>query len=80
MLKTKLNVFKIVMRTGLFVKMTIFAQLGDQVVIDFVGTKDGVAFEGGSGENYPLELGSGSFIPGFEEQLVGVKKGEEKRR
>ena len=54
------------------------AQLGDQVVIDFVGTKDGVAFEGGSGENYPLELGSGSFIPGFEEQLVGVKKGEEK--
>ena len=49
------------------------AQLGDQVVIDFVGTKDGVAFEGGSGENYPLELGSGSFIPGFEEQLVGAK-------
>ena len=54
------------------------AQLGDQVVIDFVGTKDGVEFEGGSGENYPLELGSGSFIPGFEEQLVGVKKGEVK--
>lgn len=54
------------------------AQLGDQVVIDFVGTKDGVEFEGGAGENYPLELGSGSFIPGFEEQLVGVKKGEVK--
>lgn len=54
------------------------AQLGDQVVIDFVGTKDGVEFEGGAGESYPLELGSGSFIPGFEEQLVGVKKGEVK--
>ncbi len=54
------------------------AQLGDQVVIDFVGTKDGVAFEGGSGENYPLELGSGSFIPGFEEQVIGMKVGEEK--
>ena len=53
------------------------AQLGDQVVIDFVGTKDGVAFEGGSGENYPLELGSGSFIPGFEEQLIGMKSNEE---
>ena len=52
------------------------AQLGDQVVIDFVGTKDGVAFEGGSGENYPLELGSGSFIPGFEDQMIGMKVNE----
>jgi trigger factor len=51
---------------------------GDQVVIDFVGKVDGEAFEGGSAEDYPLVLGSGSFIPGFEEQLVGVKKGEEK--
>ena len=51
---------------------------GDQVVIDFVGKLDGEAFEGGAGEDYPLELGSNSFIPGFEEQLVGVKKGEEK--
>ena len=51
---------------------------GDQVTIDFVGEKDGVAFEGGSGENYPLELGSGTFIPGFEEQLVGVKTGDQK--
>ena len=51
---------------------------GDMTTIDFEGFVDGVAFEGGSGENYPLELGSGSFIPGFEEQLVGVKKGEEK--
>ena len=51
---------------------------GDQVIIDFVGKKDGEAFEGGSGENYPLELGSQSFIPGFEDQLIGVKSGEVK--
>ena len=51
---------------------------GDQVVIDFVGKVDGDAFEGGSAEDYPLVLGSNSFIPGFEEQLVGVKAGEEK--
>jgi trigger factor len=50
---------------------------GDQVVIDFVGKVDGEAFEGGSAEDYPLTLGSDSFIPGFEEQLVGVKVGEE---
>ncbi|MFD2308622.1 trigger factor [Enterococcus termitis] len=50
---------------------------GDTVVIDFEGFKDGVAFEGGKGENYSLELGSNSFIPGFEEQLVGKKAGEE---
>lgn len=54
------------------------AQLNDQVVIDFVGTKDGVEFDGGAGENYPLELGSNTFIPGFEEQLVGVKSGDVK--
>ncbi|NKX46282.1 trigger factor [Roseicyclus persicicus] len=51
---------------------------GDQVVIDFVGKVDGEAFEGGAAEDYPLVLGSGSFIPGFEDQLVGVKAGEEK--
>ena len=51
---------------------------GDQVVIDFVGRVDGEAFEGGAAEDYPLVLGSGSFIPGFGEQLVGVKAGEEK--
>jgi len=51
---------------------------GDQVVMDFVGKVDGEAFEGGSAEDYPLVLGSNSFIPGFEEQLVGVKAGEEK--
>ncbi|MGM9948372.1 trigger factor [Floccifex sp.] len=54
------------------------AENGDQVVIDFVGTKDGVEFEGGAGKEYPLELGSNSFIPGFEDQLVGVKTGDEK--
>jgi len=54
------------------------AKDGDQVVIDFVGRVDGEAFEGGSAEDYPLVLGSNSFIPGFEEQLVGVKAEEEK--
>jgi len=54
------------------------AEDGDQVVIDFVGKVDGEAFEGGAAEDYPLTLGSNSFIPGFEEQLVGVKAGEEK--
>ncbi|WP_273477099.1 trigger factor [Faecalicoccus acidiformans] len=54
------------------------AQNGDQVVIDYAGTIDGVPFEGGSAENYPLELGSNTFIPGFEDQLVGVKTGDEK--
>ncbi|MGI9368131.1 MAG: trigger factor [Ruegeria sp.] len=49
------------------------AKDGDQVVIDFVGKVDGEEFEGGSAEDYPLALGSNSFIPGFEEQLVGVK-------
>ena len=54
------------------------AQLGDTAVIDFVGYVNGEAFEGGSGTEYALKLGSGSFIPGFEEQLVGVAAGEEK--
>ena len=54
------------------------AKDGDQVVMDFVGKIDGEAFEGGSAEDYPLVLGSNSFIPGFEEQLVGVKAEEEK--
>ena len=50
---------------------------GDQVAIDFLGKVDGEAFEGGAAEDYPLVLGSNSFIPGFEAQLVGVKVGEE---
>ncbi len=53
------------------------AKDGDQVVIDFVGSIDGEEFEGGKGEQYPLTLGSNSFIPGFEEQLVGKKAGED---
>jgi trigger factor len=54
------------------------AKDGDQVVIDFVGKIDGEAFEGGAAEDYPLVLGSNSFIPGFEDGLIGVKAGEEK--
>ena len=50
---------------------------GDMTVIDFEGFVDGVAFEGGKGENYPLTIGSGAFIPGFEEQLVGAEIGKE---
>ena len=53
------------------------AESGDEAVIDFEGFLDGVAFEGGKGEQYPLTLGSGSFIPGFEEQVAGHKPGEE---
>ena len=49
----------------------------DEVVLDFEGFVDGVAFEGGKGENYPLTIGSGAFIPGFEEQLIGAEAGKE---
>ncbi|MCI6257087.1 MAG: trigger factor [Clostridiales bacterium] len=54
------------------------AKNGDTAVIDFEGFKDGVPFEGGKAEKYSLELGSGSFIPGFEDQVAGMKAGEEK--
>lgn len=54
------------------------AENGDTVNINYEGFKDGVAFDGGKADNYDLNLGSGSFIPGFEDQLVGVKAGEEK--
>ena len=53
------------------------AKNGDEVIIDFLGKKDGVAFDGGKAEKFPLELGSKSFIPGFEEGLVGKKAGDE---
>ena len=53
------------------------AENGDTVVIDFVGSVDGVEFDGGKGDNFSLELGSGQFIPGFEDQLVGSKAGDE---
>ena len=52
--------------------------LGDTLVFDFVGSVDGVAFEGGTAQNYSLELGSNTFIPGFEDQLVGLKAGDHK--
>ena len=51
---------------------------GDIAIIDFEGFKDGEPFDGGKGENYSLEIGSGTFIPGFEEQLIGMKSGDEK--
>lgn len=53
------------------------AENGDTVVIDFVGTVDGVEFDGGKGDNFSLELGSGQFIPGFEDQLVDAKAGDD---
>lgn len=53
------------------------AAIGDETVIDFIGYIDGEAFPGGEGSDYPLTLGSGAFIPGFEEQLVGAKKGDQ---
>ncbi|MEN2329638.1 trigger factor [Lacticaseibacillus paracasei] len=61
----------------LVVKDDKAAENGDTVVIDYVGTIDGTEFDGGSSKNYSLELGSNSFIPGFEEQLVGHKSGDE---
>lgn len=54
------------------------AKLGDETVIDFVGKKDGEAFQGGTGKDYPLVLGSNSFIPGFEDALIGLKAGDTK--
>ncbi len=54
------------------------AAQGDQVIIDFAGSVDGVAFDGGTGEDMAVEIGSGQLIPGFEDQLVGVKTGDEK--
>lgn len=53
------------------------AKNGDEAVIDFVGKKDGVAFDGGTAKGYGLKLGAGQFIPGFEEGVVGHKAGEE---
>jgi len=66
------------MRNGLAEKKEVkrVARDGDETIIDFVGKKDGVAFDGGTGKDYPLTLGSGQFIPGFEEGIVGHKAGE----
>lgn len=65
-------------KAGRMVKVEREAKNGDTVIIDFVGKKDGVAFDGGTAKGYELVLGSGTFIPGFEDQLVGAKAGEEK--
>lgn len=64
--------------TELVVKEDGTVENGNTAVIDFEGFKDGVPFEGGKGENYALEIGSNTFIPGFEEQIIGMKVGEEK--
>ena len=64
--------------SDLVVKENGAVENGNVAIIDFEGFKEGVAFEGGKGENYELEIGSNTFIPGFEEQLVGMKTGEEK--
>lgn len=53
-------------------------ETGDTVVIDYQGLKDGVAFDGGTAENYSLEIGSNTFIPGFEDQIIGMKANDEK--
>jgi trigger factor len=72
---TKLREQKMAWKTASAAKK---ARNGEQVIIDFVGKKDGVEFEGGKAENVPLELGSGRMIPGFEDGIIGMKKGEEK--
>ena len=64
--------------TELVVKEEGNVENGDIAVIDFEGFKDGVAFDGGKGENYSLEIGSNTFIPGFEDQVIGMATGEEK--
>ena len=64
--------------TELVIKEEGYVEQGNTVVIDFEGFKDGVAFEGGKAENYSLEIGSNTFIPGFEEQLIGMTTDEQK--
>lgn len=65
-------------RNGRVVDVEREAQMGDTADIDFVGTLDGVPFDGGTSEGYELELGSGAFVPGFEDQIVGMNIGEER--
>lgn len=57
---------------------TQVAENGDTVIINFAGYLDGVQFPGGTAENFPLKLGSGQFVPGFEDQVVGMSEGEER--
>ena len=56
----------------------VTAENGDDVIINFAGFLDGVQFPGGTAENFPLKLGSGQFVPGFEDQVVGMAEGEER--
>ena len=56
----------------------VVAENGDTVVINYAGFLDGVQFPGGTAENFPLKLGSGQFVPGFEDQVVGMAEGEER--
>ena len=65
-------------RNSRLVSVDRAAKKGDTADIDFEGFDNGVAFEGGKGENHELEIGSGSFVPGFEDQIIGMKAGEEK--
>ena len=65
-------------RNSRLVSVDRAAKKGDTATIDFEGFDNGVAFDGGKGENFDLEIGSGSFVPGFEDQLIGMKAGEEK--
>jgi len=74
--KARLN--EMAERNARLVSVDRKAKKGDIAVIDFEGFDNGVAFDGGKGENYELELGSGSFVPGFEEQVVGMQAGDEK--
>lgn len=65
-------------KSARFVKVDREVRNGDTVVIDFSGSLNGVKFEGGTASNYELKIGSGTFIPGFEEQIIGMKSGEKK--
>ena len=65
-------------RVARWVEVERSVQTGDRATIDYAGSIDGVAFEGGTAESMPLDIGSGTFIPGFEEQVVGMSAGEEK--
>ncbi|MBQ1619983.1 MAG: trigger factor, partial [Oscillospiraceae bacterium] len=75
-IKERLN--EMAQRNSRLVSVDRKAKKGDIAVIDFEGFENGTAFDGGKGENYELELGSGSFVPGFEDQVIGMKAGEEK--
>lgn len=74
----KAEVEKVIEQNARFEEVDRAAKNGDKVVLDYSGSVDGVKFEGGTAEGQTLDLGSGTFIPGFEEQVVGLKAGEEK--